>query len=262
MLKYIGIVCFASMFMVSCKKEQPQMTPLNQECDCAKEVSAEFDILEPLGQGSNAVLIKTDNVLAGKSIYFRAQEDNAEYKWYIGSDIEATQNIDRYFFSSYAGTTIPVTLVVKKKPNLICFPNDDGYDSITKNFTLFARSDTSIMEGTFRIADKNSIDSIDIKFNLRGDYSNNIYIPNSGIGLDAYNFGGNGNYFENFNNYTVNRAYRAMKTDHYGGFPDLTYHFYIKHCELDLNGVFYIKYYYSEELDSDLILVERWGRKL
>lgn len=265
MLKYIGIICFATLFLVSCKKEQPQMTPLNQECDCAKEVSAEFDILEPLHLSydvTNPYLMETDHVLAGGSILFKAKEENAEYTWYIGADVEHTRQIDRFFISPMAGNTIPITLVVKKKPNKICFPTDDGYDSITRYMHLYAYTDTNIMEGVFRIAPKNSIDSIDLKFNIRGTYyaGTSIYEPETGRGLDVYNFDGNGSFFKDVD-YELSRTYRAITTSLVGNGPEIK-NFFINRCLYSMNGKFYIKYSYTPTPSSNFIIKEMWGRKL
>lgn len=265
--KQIGIISsvFLSLLLVvlGCKKiEQPDMSTVTDPCDCAKEVSADFDILEPLDFGLEMRLVKTDNVISGKSIIFKATENDAEYKWYVGADVENDQEIDRYFIPSLEGSTIPITLVVKKKPNYICFPNDDGYDSITKYMKVVSRSDSSVMEGTYRIASINSTDSIDIKINFRGHYQNNIYLPDSGSGLDIYNFDGNNNFIENYNNYVIIRAYRAFKTFTATGFVDDYFSLYITHAELDLQNKFYIKFRYSPNSDFGLIYKEMRGRKL
>lgn len=178
-------------------------------CGCASEVSADFDILERHGfGGSNGELIVTDHVFGrnGKEIRFRAKEENADYTWYIGQDVETDQETYKTFDLQHVGSTIPITLVVKKDPNSVCFPNDDGYDSITKSFNIYDMCyEPYLLEGTFRMAQENSTDSIDIVIDFK-EYppDNNCYTA------DITNFDGQGstcpgNYFD------VSKSYRYMQ---------------------------------------------------
>jgi hypothetical protein len=142
----------AVLCLFSCKKEQPAMRSLEEDCDCAKEVSAEFKT----GQYTNAPFsdefIETDTIhfyvdyqdgnpinfsINQTSVSFIADIENAiSYKWQVGNN--ATQQTTRSFTLTFDDTlgTIPVTLIVHAKPNLICNPNDDGYDTIKKFLTL------------------------------------------------------------------------------------------------------------------------------
>jgi hypothetical protein len=65
--------------------------------------------------------------------------------------------------------------VVNKTPNNTCFPNDDGYDSITKSFYV---SEYPIhdypndeiyhpIEGTYRVIGPGMTDSIEVTLNMR-----------------------------------------------------------------------------------------------
>ena len=97
-----------------------------------------------------------------------------EYKWYIGSQVYNTPNVSLLFESQWSGNDIPITLVVKKIPNIDCFPNDDGYDSITKSFyvsysPIFPEpmDENRVVEhvglaGTYRLFNENLQDSIDV----------------------------------------------------------------------------------------------------
>jgi hypothetical protein len=164
---------FIFLGLLSCKKEQPPMSVLNQGCDCATEVSAAFTI-EEIGSIFNPeqYVTETDLVFGNKNVRFYAEENNAEYTWYIGSEIINTREVKRYFPNSLVGQTIPISLVVKKKPNLICFPNDDGYDSITNYFTvaqlsLYENYDTTFLEGAYRMKSPLLPDSVDIVIDYR-----------------------------------------------------------------------------------------------
>lgn len=164
---------FIFLGLLSCKKAQPPMSVLNQGCDCATEVSAAFEILEleKLPQ-FNPIGTDTDTIFHNKNVIFRANEENAEYTWYIGSEIVHTKEVGRYFSSAFDNQDITVSLVVKKKPNSICLPNDDGYDSISRTFyvqpygacdyTNMYVNDTTLLEGIYRMKSANSPDSFDI----------------------------------------------------------------------------------------------------
>jgi hypothetical protein len=160
------------LVMLACKKiEQPEMSQLNQECDCAKEVSADF-VIEEMTRWPGASLnrlTETDTIFKNKNVQFRALEDGASYTWYIGQEIIDGQITGRFFEESLAGMNIPITLVVKKKPNKICFPQDDGYDSITKimhvsPYVVETESDYEFgsIEGKYRVKSPHLADSFDI----------------------------------------------------------------------------------------------------
>ena len=189
----IGVVV---LLMFACKKQQPQMTTeVTNPCDCATEVSAEFK-MEESGkyQGSLNPVYKeeTDTMYSERPLLFTALEDDAEYTWYIGAEVITEKTFWRFFDNTLAGQTLPMTLVVKKKPNKICFPNDDGYDSITKNITIVDGTQLyttpNHFEGTYRISDTSSVDSIDIVI----DFDNNFTYTggaNGGKKIVFYNIG-------------------------------------------------------------------------
>lgn len=128
-----------------------------------------------------------------KNIAFTAKAENAIYKWYIGNEILDSKSVVRYFNSSFVGQTISVTLVVRKKPNYICLPHDDGYDSITKTVVITNRNfDSSFLEpnptleGVYRMKEANGTDSIDIGIEL-GMFTTASYR------VEVTNYDGNGN---------------------------------------------------------------------
>lgn len=194
-MKLSGILSILILVVFSCKKKQPMMSEFNEGCDCAHEVSAEF-LMEEMTVNIPSIVkyTDTDSILGSKNVRFRATESGATYKWYIGSEIITDSTFARFFGPSTLGQTIPVTLVVKKKPNNICFPNDDGYDSIVKYLTItnYPMEDISInqiylgsIEGTYRVKSAHLPDS----FNVTVDY---VYDGSNTPRLNLYNYDGNG----------------------------------------------------------------------
>ena len=163
-----------TIFLASCKKEkQPELSPFNAGCDCAEEVSADFKIIESAVDVADYGLFstETDTAYTNRNIYFSVNQKDVSCKWYIGTEILTDSLVGRYFpNSTVENQTIPITLVVKKKPNNICFPTDDGYDSITKyiHFVKFPENTGAFqpfplnMAGTFRVKMPHLADSQDI----------------------------------------------------------------------------------------------------
>ncbi len=165
-LLFLGV---GTLLLGSCRKEQPEMAPLNENCDCATEVSAEFLMEERESFLNPELRIDTDTIYKNANVRFTALEPNAEYTWYIGTEILHDQSFERHFGDEYAGQTFPMILVVRKDPNAICLPGDDGYDSIVRYLTIsnksangFFNDPNYLLEGTFRMKDHNSDDSINI----------------------------------------------------------------------------------------------------
>jgi hypothetical protein len=204
----ISLCVFAVFF--SCKKEQPALTKM--DCSCAKEVSADFLIEEIYAYGYNwEKRTETDTCFGDRNVSFKALEENADYTWYLGSEILNTREVVRYFAVNSTNQKIPISLVVKKKANLICYPNDDGYDSVTKYLVVNNKImdsdqlfiDTNYMfEGVFRMKERDGVDSVDITIDLYwGGWM-------SGGTLRIYNFDGMGS---------------NSPMDYYGGFIAVNY---------------------------------------
>jgi len=140
-------------------------------CDCASEVSADFEIWEGSSQVPNPRQTLTDTTYKDKTVEFRALEEDAEYTWYIGADVETGQITSKYFPDQWAGSDIPITLVVEKEPNNTCFPDDNGYDSITRTFHISdywivngQDIDMGPIEGTYRVKSPHLPDSFEVEF--------------------------------------------------------------------------------------------------
>lgn len=167
---------FSGFLLSSCKKIQPKLEDSYSGCECANEVSAVFLIEEmSIENTSDALYTETDSSYTNKTVKFTAIEENAIYKWYIGSEVISTKSFIRLFDESLNGQTVQVSLVVKKKPNSICFPDDDGYDSITKSVTFINKNydhtfssyytvAQPVFEGNYRVKEVGAMDSVD--FNI------------------------------------------------------------------------------------------------
>lgn len=167
--RVLGIVIVLQL--IGCKKVQPEIPQADNPCNCETQVTADFEISERFGVvNSEWVYLETDTTFCPSMVRFKAKEESATYKWYIGNATYTSQVVDLNFQEIYAGNTITVTCVVQREPNLYCFPFDDGYDSIAKTFVLsyfpiFNGSDQVYnygLEGVYRVLNPTTHDSIDI----------------------------------------------------------------------------------------------------
>jgi hypothetical protein len=162
----------------SCKKAQPEMNPQYEGCDCAKEVSANFlmeEMATPINWPYEAQLTDTDTMYAGRNVHFYALEADAEYTWIIGAEEIHDREFYRYFGNALAGQTLEMKLIVNKKPNHICLPNDDGKDTVVRYLTIVSEpldlysTPKPLLEGVFRLKDANMADSIDVTIEILGN---------------------------------------------------------------------------------------------
>ena len=230
------LIGFSITTLLSCKKVQPEMKEL--DCSCAKEVSADFT-MEEIVAGSFPESYEnfwtfTDTTFSEKTVRFTALETGATYKWYMGSEIVNQKQLKRYFSTAFSNQVLPITLVVKKKPNKICFPNDDGYDSITKFLSVKSDlSETVFLEGLFRFYSPELKDSFDVQID---------FVPGDGFGhgpyFNMYNYDGLGsnsiNQLKWFANYMealglIQTSLEAspsarIKSDEYGNITYILYY--------------------------------------
>jgi len=185
------ISTFTLLFTVSCKKQQPRMLSPHNNCEGMHATTADFlmeEICHKWDDKNFWIETETDTVYSDHPVQFTAIEQKAKYKWYINGEEYHTKNVRLLFGEEMTGQTIFVTLVVKKDPDNICFPNDNGYDSITKtlhishktpgwidNYANYDWAGTLKTEGVYRVFAPHLNDSIDITFTTdydiyTGDY--------------------------------------------------------------------------------------------
>lgn len=71
------------------------------------------------------------DTIHSRYVEFEAPEGMDKYTWIIGSEVLHDRVVSRGEFPR--NESIPITLIVEKTPNSICFPNDDGIDTLVRN---------------------------------------------------------------------------------------------------------------------------------
>lgn len=142
-------------FLASCIKEKPPLLSTEDICTREKPIEASFwigesasklHLVKPCGPWEpnldGDTIIPTDHGVfyGGGQLYFTANaECYDELEWIIGSDpthLYGKQIYVEFSADAVAGTSLPITLIAKKKPNLLCYPSDDGVDTLTRTITF------------------------------------------------------------------------------------------------------------------------------
>ncbi len=114
--------------------ECPNYYPPVDACAGTLPVSANFRISQYAGPGNDGLYIETHyHVKANRLIRLEAeQEDAFTYKWIIGADTIYEQEYTFQFSSDFYDEIIPLKPIVFKQPDNICWPEDDGLDTLTR----------------------------------------------------------------------------------------------------------------------------------
>ncbi len=134
-MKYIFFISLIalSFMLTSCPDEDPvKLDP----CEGKMPVTAEFTIKQAVSDFTNDTIkwVETDSVVQVNSVVFEAVGNYESYEWQLGDDpkIKTGKKIFYRFEEPYG--KLKMRLIVKNKPDTLCFPNDDGVDTVNKSF--------------------------------------------------------------------------------------------------------------------------------
>ncbi len=114
------------LLMVACRKDVTPESP----CDSAQEVKADFVIEELVGDR----YFEGDTIADNNKVRFRALQLAETYTWVLGAETLHTQSFIRTRFPI---GWLDVKLIVKRTPDKLCFPQDDGVDSSSRPFYVW-----------------------------------------------------------------------------------------------------------------------------
>ncbi len=124
-----------------------EIAPINP-CDGQKEIKATF-VMEEYSDDTRLdnfwKYYDTDTSIMN-SVRFTALDSTAQsYTWNIGTETEPRYGKSFTIDFSASRTPKRIRLIVQKKPNKLCFPFDDGLDTIERMLYFVDRNDTNIM---------------------------------------------------------------------------------------------------------------------
>lgn len=129
----MGSRILGSLFVLSfllffaCKHKDNTENP----CENVLPTKAQIRIEEKVGE---KWFLGDTIAMFNNVVRFSSDFDADEYTWRLGSEIIKSKTFTKKFFPS---GWLNVSLAVKRKPNSLCYPNDNGYDSIYKKFYVW-----------------------------------------------------------------------------------------------------------------------------
>ncbi len=132
---YLFLLLLPLMTLGCRKKTEPNV------CSSIALPSADFNVFEQVGDTS----FISDTIFRDNLLTIKAVESFESYSWKVGDDPRLYTNAE-FNISFYSSlVSIPITLTGAKKPNTICFPNDRGVYSVTKQLTTVEQFDKNIL---------------------------------------------------------------------------------------------------------------------
>jgi hypothetical protein len=164
------IIIFSIAFIItifSCKKDNKCYDPTNPDCEnydpChnAKMHSADFIIEHNIpDENDDWFWFKGDSVFSGGLLQFRSLEKgDIKHTWYVGAEVLHDSAVIRSFNTVTPPKFINIQHVIQYKPDSMCFPEDDGYDSVLRIFYMVLNPNDFLTTGVFRVVDEHSVDS-------------------------------------------------------------------------------------------------------
>jgi hypothetical protein len=153
-------------------------TPVDP-CASRHEVSADFEIYQNGNYPSDEDWALTPgDVLPSRMLKLHALTNNAtSYKWLVGLDTISAQDYEFYFPTSFENETVAITLIIQSEIDSLCFPNDNGLDTVVKYIHVHETCDRAWI-GTWRGAYEDSpLDTFDIHVTQHSNPANTIWQP-------------------------------------------------------------------------------------
>ena len=135
-------------------------------CEGHQPVTANFVMSERLHEwnGVDTLVPFWTHCTPNDPIVLTALEVGANYLWTIGANTYYTKECSFEIGEEFAGQTLNFTLVVEKDPDLECFPNDNGLDTLTRTVYINDICSPSIIGEFYGSLENAPLDSFPIQF--------------------------------------------------------------------------------------------------
>jgi hypothetical protein len=144
--KPLFILLLLSFVFYGCPNStEPEPDP----CEGKYPVSADFEIWEK--NVSFPYLFQSDTVcMSPNAAVFKSPNNYKFYEWTVGTQEKKyyTKEFAMRFYDhspSFVEGPIPVQLIVKNSIDSLCFPSDDGTDTLVKNVYIIKMDDAKIL---------------------------------------------------------------------------------------------------------------------
>ncbi|MBS1508043.1 MAG: hypothetical protein JSS79_15490 [Bacteroidetes bacterium] len=157
-------------------------------CKALSATSADFSIMEYHGYAyplNKLWKYYPSDTVSSLYIQFVAKDSTADsYEWHIGTGVYSKRSVSLSFPNTIVGQSVPITLILSKKPNLNCFPNNRGVDTLTKRVYFLDDCVSPLVKGKFNGYNTNAPKdtfsiTIDLckynQFNIRGTNMTSLF---------------------------------------------------------------------------------------
>jgi len=170
-LYFLAIIIILSS-SYSCKDDD--LDPC--ELEGVTPVSAAFTTSFEMGWQDSTRRFEADTFINYFTIIFTAEQEANSYQWRVGDDPRIFD--EKEFTLNFDGITgaINVQLIIEATPNLDCFPNDNGKDTLNKQIHFVEKLDSPMLgvyKGVVSSAPNDTF-NIDIHTFPPSNESNNI----------------------------------------------------------------------------------------
>jgi len=137
------ILLFALIFLTGCPNDDHPVKP--DPCAGKKPVSAEIKLMQEVRNAyTGPDWIESDTIPISKIVAFEAVGDYQHYEWQILGDTTRYYNRRQTFLFDKVWGELTVRLIVRSRPDTLCFPSDDGIDTAFKKFLIVKREELAI----------------------------------------------------------------------------------------------------------------------
>ncbi|MEQ8706148.1 MAG: hypothetical protein RIC19_19610 [Phaeodactylibacter sp.] len=149
------ILALALLLASGCRKEDEECyDPTDSSCanydPCWEKeaVSAGFVMEERVAHFDSVWHIPTDTILEGGILRLRALQPADSIRWQMSGD-PRTWDSEELRMQFGGSESLEISLTLWREPDTLCFPDDDGIDSLTRRLTVVPHPEAAII-GRYR----------------------------------------------------------------------------------------------------------------
>ncbi|WP_416864899.1 MAG: hypothetical protein ACMVP2_20570 [Imperialibacter sp.] len=147
-----------------------------------------------------------DTALIFNNIVFEAEKGAESYEWTIGEDPRTFTERRFELFFQYPEQSLPIRLIAKRTPNLTCFPQDDGIDTVEHYLTIVDKDSNPIIGKYEGHLESDPDDIFAIQVTRKGSSGYDLININRGCDLSEENVGLGAEIHAGFRKLNVSRS--------------------------------------------------------
>jgi hypothetical protein len=117
-------------------------------CWGKQQVSAAFEMAERISHFDSVWYIPTDTMLVGNQLRLRAFQPADSLRWHIDSDPRVWDEEELRIWIRFEAV-LEVTLILWRQPDTLCFPDDDGVDTLRRRLVVVPPQEAAVI-GRYR----------------------------------------------------------------------------------------------------------------